>query len=359
LVSASTKWHQLEEYSFKQYISEFKKVYSTVEEMEFRKSIFEASLESIKEHNSNPNFSWKEGVNHLTDRTEEEFNKLLGYRKDLAYATKANRKPRKEDIILSLPNPNLPVTVDWRTKGVVTAVKDQGMCGSCWSFGTAETLESFGAIANGELADLSEQQVLDCTPNPNQCGGTGGCQGGTVEIAFTQIMKTGGLSSEWVYPYVSYFGTNFPCRSNQTVPIVDLSSYVDLPPNQLQPLLNAIATLGPMAISVDASTWSRYESGVFDGCNQTQPDIDHSVQLVGYGTDSKFGDYWLVRNSWSPSWGEEGYIRLRRTATPRCGIDTTPSDGTGCKGGPPTVEVCGTCGILYDTVYPVITSKKH
>jgi len=144
---------------------------------------------------------------------------------------------------------------------------------------------------------------------------------------------------------------------NLTDPVAVVSDYVVLPSNQLQPVLNGIGTLGPMAISVDASTWSSYESGVYDGCNQTNPDLDHEVQLVGYGTDATLGDYWLVRNSWSPAWGESGYIRLRRTATPRCGLDITPSDGDGCKGGPPSVTVCGTCGILYDVVYPVITTK--
>jgi len=105
---------------------------------------------------------------------------------------------------------------------------------------------------------------------------------------------------------------------------------------------------------VDASAWGEYETGVFDGCNATNPDIDHVVQLVGYGTDDVYGDYWLVRNSWSPKWGELGYIRIARSSNVTCGVDLRPQDGTGCNGGPSTVSVCGECAILYDVSYPVI-----
>jgi len=239
-------------------------------------------------------------------------------------------------------------------QGVVTAVKDQGDCGSCWTFATAETIESHYAIAKGPLWDLSEQQILDCTSNPDQCGGTGGCSGGTVEVAMASIIKDGGIASEWTYPYLSYTGTNFPtCGLNNTSPAVQISNYVVLPSNEYLPLMTAVATVGPIAISVDASSWQFYSTGVYNGCNQTNPDLDHAVQLVGYGTETG-GDYWLVRNSWSPAWGENGYIKLFRTSTVQCGTDTKPGDGDGCDGGPASVTVCGTCGILFDTVYPVI-----
>jgi len=204
--------------------------------------------------------------------------------------------------------------------------------------------------------EFSEQQILDCTPNPNDCGGTGGCGGGTAELAMAQIIQMGGLSSEWTYPYLSYFGQNYKCHFNDsmTVPIAQLSSYTTLPSNQYAPVLSTIATKGPLAVSVDASSWSDYESGVFNGCNQTNPDLDHEVQLVGYGVDPALGDYWIVRNSWTAMWGEKGYIRVYRTGKAQCGIDLSPSDGTGCNNGPSQVIVCGTCGILYDTTYPVI-----
>ena len=109
---------------------------------------------------------------------------------------------------------------------------------------------------------------------------------------------------------------------------------------------------------VDASAWSSYESGVFSGCNATNVDIDHAVVVVGYGSDAQLGDYWLVRNSWSPSWGEQGYIRLTRSADTECGIDYSPADGTGCTGGPSQVKVCGPCGLFYDVSYPIISNTN-
>jgi len=242
----------------------------------------------------------------------------------------------------------------------VSPVKDQGQCGSCWAFATAECLESYWAMKTNELSVLSEQQILDCTPNTDDCGGTGGCGGGTSELAYARLAsnKIGGLSSEWTYPYKSYFGKNFQCSFNQsnTPPVAQVRGFMKLPTNQYQPLVDQVANGGPVIISVDASAWATYESGVFDGCNQTNPDIDHAVVLEGYGTDSALGDYYLVRNSWSPHWGEKGYIRLRRTSaeSTRCGTDLNPKDGTGCNDGPPTQFVCGTCAILFDTSFPLV-----
>jgi len=230
--------------------------------------------------------------------------------------------------------------------------------GSCWSFAAAETIESYYAIANpSKIRILSEQQILDCTPNPSKCGGSGGCGGATVELAFQQIINIGGLSSEWTYPYSSYFGDNGMCNSSRFKPEVQLSSFGNLPTNEADPIVAHLLQKGPLAISVDASKWSQYEGGVFDGCNQTNPDLDHAVQLVGFGTDSQFGDYWLVRNSWSPSWGEGGFIRLKRSKKEPCGYDITPQDGDGCANQTKPEYVCGTCGVLYDAVFPVIRTS--
>jgi len=356
--SALRQWNELENYSFAAYIKEHGKNYDE-SEYAMRKALFESRLAAALKHNADETKSWKQGINHFSDRTEEEQRRLLGYDQELGYASRASKSHKR---FQNLPKPEvlstLPATVDWREKGVITAVKDQGDCGSCWTFGTAETVESHFAIATGSLMDLSEQQILDCTPNPDQCGGTGGCGGGTAELAMARIIAMGGLSAEWTYPYTSYFGSDFQCHFNatRTAPVAKLSSYVDLPTNQYDPIMTAVASAGPLVISVDASSWFSYAGGVFDGCNQTNPDIDHAVQLVGYGTDPKWGDYWLVRNSWSSLWGEKGYIRLRRTSSEqtRCGTDLTPSDGDGCANGPKTVTVCGTCGILFDVSYPII-----
>jgi len=357
VLCVATKWHELDTYTFEKYETEFKRSYITPTERFHRKSLFERRLAEIKAHNTNPGKTWKRGVNHLTDRTDEELKSLRGVRKELISKRSNVRTHTSINHDISRFE---GVNVDWRDKNIITAVKDQGRCGSCWTFATAENVESYWALATGQLVDLSEQQILDCTPNPDKCGGTGGCEGGTAELALARIIVLGGLTTEWRYPYTSYYGQDSPqCHFDisNTPPFAKVASFVVLPSNEYAPTLEHISTKGPLIISVDASAWSDYESGVFDGCNQTNPDIDHAVQLVGVGTDPQLGDYWLVRNSWSPAWGEHGYVRIRRTSDLRCGIDLSPGDGDGCSNGPKEVKVCGTCGILFDNVYPVVVKQ--
>jgi len=353
-IQAKPAWNELEGYTYENYLEEFGKYY-TMEELENRRAIFNVNLVGIKRHNQDSTKSWKKGINKFTDMTRDEFKSTLGYRAELANLP----SPFRTEYTGPLKNVrDLPASVDWRQKGVVSSVNDQAQCGSCWSFATTETLESFWALSTGTLTKLSEQQILDCTPNPQHCGGTGGCEGGTCEIAFDQIIKQGGLASGKTYPYDSGNGEDFKCRFDpkKTPPVAKVSGYVDLPSNQYDPVMNAVATLGPLAIVVDASDWSMYDGGIFDDCNQASPDLDHGVQLVGYGT-SNDQDYWLVRNSWGQGWGESGYIRLKRSAKVECGTDTRPSDGTGCDGGPSKVTVCGECGILYDVTYPIVNNS--
>jgi len=343
-VAKRPKWTDLKNYSFEQYLLDFAKTYKG-EEFLRRKEIFERNLDDVRGHNADDSRSWKKGINRMSDWAKEEFTRLLGYRK--------KQGAREESFSIPEYYERLPSHVDWRTKGVVTPVKNQGACGSCWTFGTCETIESFWALKTKKLVVMSEQQILDCTPNPNDCGGTGGCGGGTPEIAYQRIIQMGGLTSESNYPYTATDGN---CQfNNQTInPVAKLSGYKVLPSNNYTAVLTAVAVTGPLVINVDASEWSSYDSGVFSGCDEeSNIDIDHVVQLVGYGTDSQLGDYWIVRNSWG-DWGESGYIRLARTAKVTCGVDSSPQDGTGCNGGPSQVTVCGECGILYDVSYPVV-----
>jgi len=343
---SKTLWHQLDGYSFENWMVEFGKNYSSVEERVYRQSIWSQNLAKIKAHNADTTKPWKEGVNHMTDWTKDEFKSLLGYRRDMGYSMV---KPTLNYKYLG--SKAWPPAVDWRNSSCVTAVKDQGQCGSCWSFGSAETLESTVCLKTGILYTLSEQNILDCTPNPDHCGGTGGCGGGTAELAYAAMVKNGGLESEWTYPYQSYQGSDFSCRMNAGRAVVRVTGYTQIPSNQYEPLMDAL-TQGTVSITVEAESWMAYESGVFNGCSWI---LDHNVQLVGYGNENG-KDYYLVRNSWGPAWGEKGYIRIMRTAneSSHCGTDTDPSQGSGCSGGPPTVTVCGTCGILYDNVVPTI-----
>lgn len=200
-----------------------------------------------------------------------------------------------------------------------------------------------------------------CAPNPQHCGGTGGCEGSTSELAFEYMTNSPGLYQEYQYSYTSYYGRNFECTLPEgTKPVASIDGYVKLTENNYEELMTAIATVGPVAVSVDASTFGAYKSGIFDGCNQKNPDINHAVVLVGYGEEENGDKYWLVRNSWSPTYGEKGYIRVRRTDNEgqRCGTDITPLDGSACEGQTEPVQVCGTCGILYDSSYPLNAARK-
>jgi len=359
---SSTQWnslsgHKQRTYTFDDFKRHFNRNYENETEEQFRREIFQRKLAEVHAHNKDTTKSWRQAINRFSDHTHEEFKGYLGLHKGLLRHLRSqnNRIPQPEhfykDVNLSS---FVGANVDWRVKGVITPPKDQGACGSCWTFATAETIESYGALATRQLLTLSEQQILDCTPNPDDCGGTGGCGGGTVELAVARIVQMGGLSKESDYPYVSGGGSNYQCDMSKVKPAVKVTQYVDLPSNKLSPVLQWLTNNGPLAISVDASTWSGYGGGVFDGCDNANPDLDHAVQCVGYGTDPTEGDFWLVRNSWGPDYGENGYIRLKRYSTPPCGVDTTPSDGDGCNGGPTQVAVCGNCGILYDTTYVTV-----
>lgn len=346
-------------YSFDDFVQDFGRSFrhGTVE-YERRKKVFDVELKKILAHNMDPSSTWKRGINQFSDMTREEFaSTRTGYNQKLARHMSAARaaelvEPYRRRNSLS----ELPASMDWREHGVVSDVKDQGQCGSCWAFASTATIESHVALASGTLLTLSTQQLVSCAPNPLQCGGTGGCFGSVPEVAF-QYAQLYGMTTEWMFPYTSYFGGDAPvCNMNMSkVPAVaEITGYQKLPVNDYEAVMDALVNIGPLAVNVQADVWKDYVGGVYDGCNNmSNVALDHVVSLVGYGTDPKLGHYWLVRNSWDATWGEQGYIRLRRSATPECGTDVQPKDGTGCEGGPSTQQVCGQCGILFDVSYPV------
>lgn len=308
-------------------------------EYNMRRSLFEQRLHQALEHNARSGATWKRGINKFSDWTVEERRAVLGGLRSSS---------RNMDTFQS--SVKVPTSVDWRTEGVVTPVKDQGHCGSCWAFASTAVLESHLAISTGVLAELSPQELVACAPNPKHCGGFGGCSGSTAEEAYEYVKKNG-LASPYSFPYVSWAGdTNGTCAvtpASRAKPVANLTGYTVLPANDEAALIEAVATKGPVSVSVAAEPWFDYESGVFDGCSTSGSgtDIDHAVVMVGYDADSI-----LIRNSWTPMWGEKGYIRLKRTT--ECGEDTTPGDGYECDGGPTSIKVCGMCGVLSDSVYP-------
>jgi len=342
--------------TFEEYVKEYNKVYGT-EEYALHQRIYEHRVADIQAHNSNPSTLYQKGINKFTDMTRAELKSFRGYNSRMHRSMLGSPDQPCVDG-QSLSSGALPTSVDWRTAkpAVVSPVKDQGSCGSCWAFATAETVESALALVTGNLTILSPQNVVSCTPNPDHCGGTGGCNGAIAELGFNYI-KGNGIATEADWPYKQTTGT---CNEAAHTKVATVTGCVKLAENNYTDLLTAVATIGPIAVSVDASKWSSYSKGIYNGCDvEKDYDIDHAVQLVGYGTDSGT-DYWIVRNSWGPNWGEAGYIRLLRHSdgsTSSCKQDVTPADGSGCDGGPATVTVCGECGIWYDSSYP--TGAKY
>jgi len=354
-------------------VKEFQKTYSQ-KEYEEREAIFNQNLEQIRVHNADPASSWKMGINQFTDMREDE--NFFGLDTGMSKLNHKGSRPVRSGFPMlgaSIEGgkrdiSDLPESVDWRTRGIISPVKDQGHCGSCWAFAAVANLESYFAKASGELHTMSVQQILDCTPNPEECGGTGGCQGATCPLAYDTVIRMGGIASEWTYPYISHPGENFKCKfndglnqtgtTNGTLAAVgSINGWSQVESNSYEEMMYHIAHKGPLTVSVDASRWKFYTSGVFSGCpsGDDKVDINHAVQLVGYGTDPLQGPYWLIRNSWTPKWGEGGYMRLERhTGKQWCGIDDTPDHGSACKGDDKPIKVCGACGVLYETHFVTV-----
>jgi len=324
-------------------------------DLQARMALFEQRLEEVKRHNAQPGVSWLAGINKFSDFTDSEYKALLGHR-----PIRRQAAPAESNSFLQLsPSKNTVETVDWRTLTGTTSVKDQGACGSCWAVAAAGAMEMHGEIA-GKAITVSHQQLVDCTPNPQSCGGTGGCDGATTELAFKYAVEKGLQAAD---DYQSHDGT---CSDSDTTshPALNIASFVTLPVNKQAPLEQALSDKGPVAVSVDAGSWGSYSSGVFDQCDKNAI-INHAVLAMGFGTDSTLGKYWLIRNSWGADWGEEGYVRLKKLDTDEgdagnCGIDNKPLDGVGCVGGPDELPVCGMCGVLSDSAYPEgVTHPTH
>ena len=299
---------QAEENEFKNYISVHSKSYESESEFENRFRIFRDNMAFIRKQNSQKS-TITLGPNKFTDLTPAEFKS-----KYLSPKNAFDTEPASEEAELNL---ELPAQVDWRTKGAVTPIKDQGQCGSCWAFSATGGIESAWIIAGHGMVSLSEQQLVDCA----QTYGNHGCQGGFYRNAYNYVIANKGLTTESNYPYLAKDSTCNKSKASQVS--ASISSKYNVPANNPTALQAAVAQQ-PTSVSVEAdqAIWQSYHSGVVtSGCGTN---LDHDILAVGYDTTGST-PFWIVKNSWGVSWGLSGYIQIAiTTGNGVCGINMTP-----------------------------------
>lgn len=406
---------------FDVYVTKFSRTYQPgSDEYMMRRKVFQRRVEAVNAHNSQPNRIWTAGLNHLTDNTDAEIKARMGYRgyggRSAASAPHSamlqvdQHNGAKHDYYDDYYNDyydaddqgvrqqqhydydgvdepeysaalshnviterrHLSNEVDWTNLTSLQRSRDQGDCGSCWAVATAAMLEARYEIANDRFRSVSVQEIVDCTPNPKECGGKGGCDGATAELGL-QYIKDHGVATEEDTPYEAETGAcelvahGFVLANKEKQARRVVSGFTDfntLPSNKAKPLMDAVLH-GPVVVAVAASGWMVYENGIYDACqdgDSSDWEVDHAVVMVGYGQENDVA-YWKIKNSWGEHWGEKSYMRLLRSSTPEeddklCGTDTDPSAGIECKPYPDQVTTCGMCGILYDATAATFESEK-
>lgn len=290
------------------------KNYESPIEEEYRRYHWEQNVDFIQKHNLEYDMgrhAFSAGINEYSDWSPKEYKMFLnGFVPRAHKKNSTNLKFHPEGMAWY----GLPDTVDWRTKGYVTPIKNQGQCGSCWAFSSTGALEGQHFKKTGKLVSLSEQNLVDCVEK------NAGCNGGWMADAFDYVQKNGGIDTEQCYPYTAQDGQ---CQFDSSCVGSTCSGSVEIPQGSEHALQVAVAMQGPVSVAIDANhqSFMQYRSGVFTEpkCSTTQS--DHAVLVVGYGTDDG-QDYWLVKNSWGTSWGMDGYIKMARNRDNMCAIAT-------------------------------------
>ncbi|XP_060652823.1 cathepsin L-like [Drosophila nasuta] len=285
------------------------KVYKDEDEEQLRYYIFQTNREIMKLHNERfaaGKETFKMGVNQFSDLLTEEFEKLI-----LSDYNMTQEDDKDADYLVYDPPANLriPPSIDWRTKGAVTEVKNQKHCGSCWAFAAVATLEGQHFLKTGRLVALSEQNLVDCSTSDN------GCHYGSKQSALIYVKKNHGLDTEESYRYKA---KQMHCQFKRSHIGATVKDIVYVKKNSESALAAAVATKGPVAVSVDATHMHHYKSGVLrKPCHKL---TNHAVTVVGYGKDKHLGKYWLIKNSWGSNIGEHGYVRMARDDNNLCHI---------------------------------------
>jgi len=289
------------------------KTYTGIE-IHSRFNKWKRNLHFVEAHNQRTDKTYTMAMNHFGDLSHEEFKTLhlSGLKFNLTQFLSSD-KP----IFRSSSNVK-DNTVDWRDKGVVTPVKNQGQCGGCYSFSATGAMEGCDAIKTGKLNSLSEQNILDCSSS----FGNQGCNGGLMNSAFDYVISNKGIDSEKSYPYEA---KDDKCRFNAANVAGTITGYTNVASGNENSLTSAI-TSAPVSVAIDAShnSFQFYQTGVYYEPQCSSTALDHGVLAVGYGTESD-GDYYIVKNSWGADWGQAGYIFMARGRNNNCGIATASS----------------------------------
>jgi len=328
---------------------------------ETRLALFQQRVRAVEAHNARPDAIWVAEVNKFADYTPVEHKAMLGYRRVDTGVSAQEEAPSSS--FLQVRSKFEADSIDWRRSAAKSSgfLREQGACGSCWAVAAVGAIEMHSEISGSPVTQLSYEQLVDCVPNPQHCGGDGGCQGATAELGFEYVSQN---KLHLANHYEGYQeGVTSGCRPvrDSDVQFAQVGGFVKLAVNRVAPVLQVITTSGPVVASVDASGWSMYGNGIYNSCERNAT-VNHAVLLIGYGEgtarDGTAGQkYWLIRNSWGPSWGESGHIRLLKHDADEgeegyCGWDNDPQKGVFCQDHPQRVPVCGMCGVLSDSSYP-------
>jgi cathepsin L len=296
------------------FTSKYQKTYAH-DEVHMRYKIFKKNVDFIDNHN-NGTSSFTLAINQFADLSNAEFQKLY-------LGTKVNSKARLGKT-QEKSSTALPTSWDWRTKGAVTPVKNQQQCGSCWAFSTTGSTEGCHFLTTGKLVSLSEQNLVDCS----SAQGNEGCNGGLMDSAFQYIISNKGIDTEQSYPYTAETGESCNYKASSCGSTV--ASFTDVTSGDENALQQAVSK-NPVSIAIDASqdSFQFYSTGVYSDASCSSTQLDHGVLAIGWGVDSST-PYWLVKNSWGTTWGQEGYIWMKRNANNMCGVATMASYPSNC-----------------------------